>query len=140
MPIGSRIPAFYTANRHRRGFINKRLSDFDLGFVIYKLSDVSSSAETNVFAVEFKRHPRDLGVVVIVLAEGRMDAVKQAWRLYPEYKRDAVSGRVYAIQYAEIDWENGRAFIMRRKTRPTIPKLIRRPVAGQGEAEEEEND
>jgi hypothetical protein len=104
------------------------------------MSDVSSSAETNVYAVEFRRHPGDLGVVIVVLAESRTKAIEEAWRLFPEYKRDAVSGCVYAIQYAEIDWDNGRAFVVRRKTRPTIPKLIRRPVAGQGEAREEEND
>lgn len=104
------------------------------------MSDLSSITETNIYAVEFQRHPRDLGVGIVVLAESRTKAIEEAWRLFPEYKRDAVSGCVYAIQYAEIDWDNGRAFVVRRKTRPTIPKLIRRALAGQGESQEEEND
>jgi hypothetical protein len=103
------------------------------------VSDLSSTAETNVYAVEFRRHQGDLGVVIVVLAESRTKAIEEAWRLFPEYKRDAVSGRVYAIQYAEIDWENGRAFVMRRKTRPTIPKLIETSRREKKPREEEED-
>ncbi len=104
------------------------------------MSESVTTAETNLYAVEFKRHPRDLGIVVVLAADSRVKAIEQVRRLYPEYKRTALSGCIYPIQYAEIDWDNGRAFVMRRKTRSTIPKLVRRPVAGQGEAEEEEND
>jgi hypothetical protein len=103
------------------------------------VSDLSPTSETNLYAVEFRRHPRDLGVVVVLAAESRTKAIEQAWRLFPEYKRDAVAGCVYTIQYAEIDWDNGRTIVMRRKTRPTIPKLIETSRREKKPREEEED-
>jgi hypothetical protein len=104
------------------------------------VSVVSSASETNLYAVEFTRHPRDLGVVVVLAAESRIKAIEQVRQLYPEYKRTALLGCVYLIQYAEIDWDNGRSFVIRRKTRLTIAQLIPRPVAEQSETQEEENE
>jgi len=76
-----------------------------------------------MFVVEFERRPRDLGVSVIVLAHDRIEALRKAWRWFPEYKRLATGGQVRECEYAEIDWENGRSFVATRRVRLRIPKL-----------------
>jgi hypothetical protein len=67
------------------------------------------------------RHACDLGISVVVLAEGPVEAVAEARRMYPEYVgRAKKNGRVYEVAHLEIDWDSGRTFITRKKLRICI--------------------
>ena len=74
----------------------------------------------DVYAVEFE-FERHLGISVIVPATCALMAKLEAWRLFPEHKRNAHRTFVYNVEYAEIDWETGRCFVMKRRKRASIP-------------------
>lgn len=76
-----------------------------------------------MFVVEFERAPGDLGVSVVVLARDRIEALRKAWRWFPEYRWRATGGHVHECEYAEIDWQDGRSFVVTRRVRIRIPKL-----------------
>ena len=71
----------------------------------------------HMFAVDFERLPRDLGFTVIVLATSPLPALEKVFKLFPEYRPNR-RGHVHEIEYAEIDWETGRAFVIQVKNRP----------------------
>jgi hypothetical protein len=75
-----------------------------------------------MYCVEINgRHPGDLGISVIVLAEGVVEAVAEVRRMHPEYVgRAKKNGRVYEVAHLEIDWDSGRTFITRKKLRICI--------------------
>jgi hypothetical protein len=72
----------------------------------------------DIYIVEFERH---LGVSLILRAECEVAATLQAWRRFPEYKRIASRTRVSALDYAEVDWETGRCFVVKLQKRTPIP-------------------
>ena len=76
----------------------------------------------DLYAVEFT-FPRHLGITVVIPATCAPMARLEAWRLFPEYKRSASKTSVYNVEYAEIDWQNGRCFVKKRQRRDSIPVL-----------------
>jgi hypothetical protein len=77
-----------------------------------------------LFCIEIKRHPKDLGVNVVLLANCELMARREALRLFPEYKHDLVLMQVFVAQYAEIDWDSGRSIVVKRRQRLEIPACI----------------
>jgi hypothetical protein len=75
-----------------------------------------------MFAVDFKRLPGDLGTTAIVLADAPEDALEKAFSMFPEYRQASRPGHVFEIEYAEIDWDTGRDFVIQVKKRP--PNLL----------------
>jgi hypothetical protein len=84
---------------------------------------IEISPQANIFVVEFafERHP---GVSVILPATGELMARLEAWRLFPEHKRNASATSVYQIQFAEYDWQNDRFIVVKLRKRPKIPPFI----------------
>jgi hypothetical protein len=84
---------------------------------------IEISPPGNIFVVEFafERHP---GVSVILPATGELMARLEAWRLFPEHKRNASATSVYQIQFAEYDWQNDRFIVVKLRKRPKIPPFI----------------
>jgi hypothetical protein len=87
------------------------------------VSEPSSPPVQDLYVVEFERHLGDLGASVIVRANCAVMAKLEALRLFPEYKRVSSGAFVHSLDYAEIDWQSGQCFVMKRKRRPTIPAL-----------------
>ena len=77
-----------------------------------------------LYCVEILRHPKDLGVSVVLPANCELMARREALRLFPEYKHDLVLMQVFLAQYAEIDWETGRCFVVKQEEKPYIPPCI----------------
>jgi hypothetical protein len=48
----------------------------------------------------------------------------EAWRLFPEYKRNSSATSVHRIQFAEYDWETDRFIVVKQKKRPRIPLFV----------------
>jgi hypothetical protein len=69
------------------------------------------------------RHSGDLGISVIVHANCEVVAKLEAWRLFPEYEQLASLTLVHLLDYAEIDWQTGRCFVIKRQKRLPIPVL-----------------
>jgi hypothetical protein len=88
------------------------------------VAELYSPPAQDIYVVEFVRHARDLGVSVIVRANCEFAARLEAWRLFPEYKRLASLTLVHLLDYAEIDWQTGRCFVIKRQKRLPIPVLI----------------
>jgi len=80
-----------------------------------------ASPKPHVFAVDFERHPGDLGATAIVLADAREAALEKVFKLFPEYRRVSRRGHVFEADFVEVDWETGRALVIQRKKWP--PKL-----------------
>jgi len=68
-----------------------------------------------------KRHPKDLGLSILLPATCELMARRHALRLFPEYKRDLLLMQVFLAQYAEIDWDSGRTIVAKQRGRPDIP-------------------
>jgi hypothetical protein len=81
---------------------------------------IEISPPANIFAVEFASE-RHLGVSVILPATCELMARLEAWRLFPEYKRNSSATSVYRIQFAEYDWETDRFIVVKQRKRQTIP-------------------
>ena len=75
-----------------------------------------------MYAVNFEKHPGDLGLTAIVLADAPGAALEKIFNLFPEYLRVGRRGHVFEIDYAEIDWDTGRSFVLQVKKRP--PRLL----------------
>ncbi len=84
---------------------------------------IEISPAPDLYVVEFRRHSGDLGVSVILPATCALMAKLEAWRLFPEHKRNASAMSVFNVEYAEIDWETGRCFVMKRR-RAAKPILV----------------
>ena len=74
-----------------------------------------------MYSVDFECLPADLGVTAIVLADAPAAALEKVFNLFPEYRRASRRGHVCEAEYAEIDWDTGRAFVIHVKKRP--PRL-----------------
>ena len=83
-----------------------------------------------MYAVDFENRPGDLGATAIVLADAPEAALEKVFNLFPEYRRVSRRGHVFEIDYAEIDWDTGRAFVIQVKKRP--PRLQDMGDARQG--------
>ena len=81
-----------------------------------------SDTNPRMFAVDFKRLPGDLGTTAIVLADSPETALERALNMFLEYRRATRPGHVFEIEYAEIDWDTGRDFVIQVKKRP--PNLL----------------
>jgi hypothetical protein len=79
------------------------------------VSDIFSQSASDLYVVEFERHPGDLGVYVIVRANSKMMAKLEAFRLFPEHKHASSGTFVHLLDYAEIDWHTGQCFVVLRK-------------------------
>ena len=77
-----------------------------------------------LYCVEIQRHPRDLGVSVVLPANCELMARREVLRLFPEYKHDLVLMEVFLAQYAEIDWETGRSIVAKQRRQSAIPACI----------------
>lgn len=78
----------------------------------------------DLYVVEFERHEGDLGVSLILRASCEVEAKLKAWRFWPEYKRLASRTHVFLIDYAEIDWETGRCFVVKRRKIALLPVFV----------------
>ena len=105
------------------------LSKNRVSFVYYEVSEHFSPPAQHIIeidpapdlhVVEFE-FPRHLGVSVIRPATCPLMAKLEAWRLFPEYKRNSAATSVFHAKYVEIDWETGRCYISKRKKRTPIP-------------------
>ena len=83
----------------------------------------NSSASLDLFCVEIKRHPRDLGLSIVFAATSKLAATQAVLRLYPEFKHILVSMQVYRARYAEIDWDSGRTIVVKRR-KAGVPPCI----------------
>jgi hypothetical protein len=77
-----------------------------------------------MFAVDFELRPADLGATAVVLAATLEAALERAFQLFPEYLRDGCQGHVHEIEGAVINWETGRALVMKRKMGNRKPRRM----------------
>lgn len=82
------------------------------------MSNLPTPTAQDLYVVDFVRHPGDLGVSIIVRAISGIAAQLEAFRLFPEYKRQSYDTFPHLLDYAEIDWETGCCFVVKRKRRP----------------------
>jgi len=78
----------------------------------------------DLFCVEIKRHPKDLGLSLVLQANCELAARHAVLRLYPEYKHSLILMEVYLARYAEIDWDSGRTIIVKQGRRPDVPACV----------------
>jgi hypothetical protein len=78
-----------------------------------------------MYAVDFKNRPGDLGTTAIVLADAPEAAQEKAFDMFPECRRAGRPGRVFEIEYAEIDWDTGRNFVIQARKRPPMLLLYK---------------
>jgi hypothetical protein len=46
--------------------------------------------------------------------------MEQVFKMFPEYRRDCRQGNVHEVAHVEIDWQAGRAFVIKRRKRPML--------------------
>ena len=80
-----------------------------------------SGIKPRMYSGGFENRPGDLGTTAIVVADAPEAAVEKAFNLFPEYRRVSRRGHVFEVEYAEVDWDTGRAFVIQVKKRP--PRL-----------------
>jgi hypothetical protein len=83
-----------------------------------------SNSSPDLYSVEIQRHPKDLGVSVVLPATCELMARREALRLFPEYKHNLVLMEVHLAQYAEIDWDSGRSIVVKQRRRPVVPPCV----------------
>jgi hypothetical protein len=84
------------------------------------MTRIEISPAPDLYAIEFKFRPPHLGVSIVLTATCALAAQLKAWSLFPEYERTASSTHVYRARYCEINWDNGRAIVVKQKKRPEI--------------------
>lgn len=92
-----------------------------------------SGITPRMFAVEFERPSGSLAFTVVVLAMCPRHALEQVFEMFPEYRRDFRQGHVHEVAHVEIDWQAGRAFVIKRRKRPMLlldVEIRRKPTAG----------
>ena len=90
---------------------------------------------TRMYSVEFERQVGDLGVSVVLLADNPLAAIDQAFTWFPEYLREGFRGDVFEAEYAEIDWDSGRSFVVRKRLRPQEKRLSPKGELPKGEGQ-----
>jgi hypothetical protein len=83
-----------------------------------------SNSYPSLYCVEIQRHPRDLGISVVLPATCELMARREVLRLFPEIKHGFPMMEVFLAQYVEIDWETGRSIVVKQRRRPTIPACV----------------
>ena len=86
-----------------------------------------------MFAVEFERPSGSLSFTVVVLAMCPRHAIEQVFEMFSEFRRDFRQGHVHEVAHVEIDWQDGRAFVIKRRKRPmllTDVDIPRKPTTG----------
>ena len=83
-----------------------------------------SSPTPELFCIEIQRHPKDLGISVVLPATCELMARREVLRLFPEFKHNLVLMQVFLAQYAEIDWDSGRTVVVKQTRRQEIPPCI----------------
>jgi hypothetical protein len=79
-----------------------------------------SEIKPRMFAVEFERPSGRLVFTVVVLAVCPKHAIEQVFMMFPEFRRECFQGQVHEVAFVDIDWEVGRAFVIKRETRPPM--------------------
>jgi hypothetical protein len=83
-----------------------------------------SNPSLDLYCVEIQRHPKDLGVSIVLPATCELMARREVFRLFPEYQHNLVLMHVFLAQYVEIDWESGRCIVANQRRRPKIPACV----------------
>jgi len=82
------------------------------------------SPSPDLYCVEIQRHPKDLGISVVLPATCELMARREVFRLFPEYKHSFVLMQVYLAQYVELDWDSGRSLVVKQRRRPEVPPCV----------------
>lgn len=82
------------------------------------------SPSPDLYCVEIQRHPKDLGISVVLPATCELMARREVLRLFPEFKYNLVLMQVYLARYVELDWDSGRSIVVKQEKRPQIPACI----------------
>jgi hypothetical protein len=105
-------------------------ADFEAGPVVaqtvesYDLCQPGFYSSPSFLVKLLERHPRNIGISVVLPATCELMARHTALRLFPEYKHIFPHIQVFLAQYAEIDWDSGRTIIVTHRRRPQIPACI----------------
>ena len=83
-----------------------------------------SSPSPDLYCIEIKRHPKDLGVSVVLPATCELMAKREVFRLFPEYRHNLVLMRAFLVRYVELDWDSGRWLVATQSQRPEVPPCI----------------
>jgi hypothetical protein len=129
--VGFSADAFHVKQHHCRTDIDsinlhflagKLAKTFDrwVYFKVYR----ESSPSPELFCVELKRHPRDLGISIVLPATCDLMARREVFRLFPEYRHSLVLMQVSLTRYVEIDWESGRCLVIKRNRRREVPAAV----------------
>ena len=81
--------------------------------------ELLSGIKPRMYSVDFENHLGDLGVTVIVLADTPEAALERVCKLFREYRRVSRRDHTFQVEYAEIDWETGQAFVIQRWNGPS---------------------
>ena len=73
-----------------------------------------------MFAVDFERPSGSLTFTVVVLAACPQLALQEAFKMFPEYRRESRQGHVHEVAHVEIDWQVRWAFVIKRRKRPML--------------------
>jgi hypothetical protein len=82
--------------------------------------EISPAPDLYLVEFTFGRQPHNR-ISIVLPATCGLAAITRAWSLFPEYKRVTKRTSVHPIKYVEIDWQNGRTIIVKKKPQPQIP-------------------
>ena len=82
------------------------------------------SPSPDLYCVEIQRHPKDLGISVVLPATCELMARREVLRLFPEFKYNLVLMQVYLARYVELDWDSGRSIVVKQRRRPEVPPCV----------------
>jgi hypothetical protein len=77
-----------------------------------------------LYCVEIQRHPRDLGISIVLQATCELMARCEVLRLFPEYKHSLILMQIYRARYVEVDSDSGRSIVVKQRRRPQIPACV----------------
>jgi hypothetical protein len=78
----------------------------------------------DLFCVEIKRYPKDLGVSIVLTATCELMARRDVLSLFPEYKHSLVLMKVFPVRDVELDFDSGRSIVVKQRRRPVVPPCI----------------
>ena len=85
---------------------------------------IVSASAPELYCVEIQRHPRDLGISIVLQATCELMARREVLRLFPEFKHSFPLIQVYRARYVELDWDSGRSIVVKQRRRPQIPACV----------------
>lgn len=89
---------------------------------VENVSKVEPPKTPRLYCIEATRWESDLGVAVVLVERDPDYALAEFHRLYPEWTRKGTRGRVFRANYAEIDFDSGRSFIIKRNYQ--MPRIV----------------